>query len=298
MQTIEGLKRKIQSTEDLQAVVRTMKTLAAVSIRQYEQALKSLKNYDKTIETGFQIVMRNNPTLFSEKGPVAKKRLGAVIFGSDQGMCGQINEQVVAYAVETIDELGIEPESRTILAVGVRVKYLLEDIGQPVKDSIYVPSSVAGITPTVQQILMEIENWNQEIGVNQVFLFYNEQLTGASYRPRALHLLPFNQDSFHNLQKAPWPTRALPTYTMDVSALLSALIRQYLFVSLYRAFAESLASENTSRLVAMQGAEKNIGDRLVELNNQFHQKRQMSITEELLDIVAGFEALKEDRNKV
>jgi F-type H+-transporting ATPase subunit gamma len=75
--------------------------------------------------------------------------------------------------------------------------------------------------------------------------------------------------------------------------LFSALIRQYLFVSLFRACAESLASENASRLAAMRGAERNIGERISELTNLFHQTRQMAITEELLDIAAGFEALSE-----
>ena len=69
------------------------------------------------------------------------------------------------------------------------------------------------------------------------------------------------------------------------------MIRQYLFVSLYRAFAESLASENASRLRAMQAAEENITERLEELNAQFRSERQSAITEELFDIVAGFEAL-------
>ncbi len=85
----------------------------------------------------------------------------------------------------------------------------------------------------------------------------------------------------------------LPMFTMDRKQLFSALIRQYLFVSLFRAFAESMASENASRLSSMRGAEKNIGDQLAELNAQFHQQRQMSINEELLDIMSGFEALKE-----
>jgi F-type H+-transporting ATPase subunit gamma len=81
-------------------------------------------------------------------------------------------------------------------------------------------------------------------------------------------------------------------FTMDWDAFFSALIRQYLFVSLFRAFAESLASENASRLASMQGAEKNIQDRLRDLSSRYHQQRQMSITEELLDIVSGFEAIE------
>jgi len=96
------------------------------------------------------------------------------------------------------------------------------------------------------------------------------------------------------IQEEPWPTRVLPDFSMGWDALFSALIRQYLFVSLYRAFAESLASENASRLAAMQSAERNIDERLTELRGRFNQQRQSTITEELLDIVSGFEALKED----
>ena len=82
---------------------------------------------------------------------------------------------------------------------------------------------------------------------------------------------------------------------MTWSRIFRSMIGEYLFVSVYRAFANSLASENASRLAAMQNAEKNIEERLEELDVQFHRQRQMTITEELLDIVAGFEVLKEAR---
>ena len=73
---------------------------------------------------------------------------------------------------------------------------------------------------------------------------------------------------------------------------LLALISEYLFISLFKACAESLASENASRLDAMQRAEKNIGDLLDDLNKKYHRLRQSSIDEELFDVVSGFEALK------
>jgi F-type H+-transporting ATPase subunit gamma len=82
---------------------------------------------------------------------------------------------------------------------------------------------------------------------------------------------------------------------MDWDKLFALIVRQYVFVSLFQATAESLASENASRLAAMQGAEKNIDDVLGELKLQFHQERQMIITDELLDIVAGFEALTDTK---
>jgi F-type H+-transporting ATPase subunit gamma len=72
---------------------------------------------------------------------------------------------------------------------------------------------------------------------------------------------------------------------------LRALIREYLFISLFRACAESLASENASRLAAMERADKNITDLLALLNETFHRLRQSGIDEELFDVIAGFEAL-------
>jgi F-type H+-transporting ATPase subunit gamma len=73
------------------------------------------------------------------------------------------------------------------------------------------------------------------------------------------------------------------------------LVREYLFISLYHAFAESLASENASRLSSMQAAQKNIAERLSDLNAEYRRQRQSSITAELLDIVSGFEALTESQ---
>ena len=294
MLTIEGLKKKIQGTEDIQSIVKTMKVLAAVNIRQYEKAVQSLRNYNRTIEMGLQIVLRNRPDVTVGARSAPMDRFVAIIFGSDQGMCGRLNEQVASYALKIIKGFNIKDENLTVVAIGERVKSLIEESGQTVEASFPVPVSVAGITHSVQEILITIETWNEKMGFGQVFLFYNMQLTGATFRPEMLHLLPMDQESLKNIRQMPWPSKVLPTYTMDWDTLFSALIRQYLFVSLFRSLAESLASENASRLIAMQGADRNIEERLTELNALFHQKRQMSITEELLDIVAGFEALKKE----
>jgi len=81
------------------------------------------------------------------------------------------------------------------------------------------------------------------------------------------------------------------------TATLRALIREYLFVSLFRACAESLASENASRLAAMQRADRNIDELLEDLNGTFHRLRQSGIDEELFDVVSGFEALTRERRR-
>jgi F-type H+-transporting ATPase subunit gamma len=145
---------------------------------------------------------------------------------------------------------------------------------------------------SVQDTLLQIDGWHETAGVGQVTLFYSRQLPGMACQPHSAGAFAGGSGGHRhrgeNQMAGPRPAGlhhglGLPCFRRS--------IRHYLFVSLFRAFAETMASENASRLAAMQGAEKNIDERLVELNAQFHQQRQMSITEELLDIVAGFEAL-------
>ncbi|MBU1206321.1 MAG: F0F1 ATP synthase subunit gamma [Proteobacteria bacterium] len=291
MQTAEALQRKIKTAGDLQSVVKTMKTLAAVNIRQYEKAVESLAEYNRTVEMGLQILLRKRPEALAVIKAEPANRLGAIVFGSDQGMCGQLNDQIVSHALEVIERIEVAKGKRTVLTVGLRVAGRLEDTGQPIEEILSVPSSTSGITPMVQELVMIIEEWHSRRKIDQIMLFFCEHLSSASYRPQTLRLLPIDGEWLQKIQGRKWPTRVLPTFTMDGKRLFAKLIRQYFFVSLFRAFAESLASENASRLASMQGAERNIEERLADLNAQFHRQRQMSITEELLDIVAGYEAL-------
>ncbi|MGE5843802.1 MAG: F0F1 ATP synthase subunit gamma [Syntrophaceae bacterium] len=291
MQTSEALKRRIQSAQDLLGVVKTMKALAAVSIRQYQKAVESLGDYNRTVEMGLQIALRERRGggAASEKAKVS--RIGAIVFGSDQGLCGQLNNIIVAHANEEMDRIGVKKENRIVIAVGMRAADIMEDTGQRILEVLTNPGSTSGITPMVQDITVLLENWRFRRQIEHMYLFFNHYVSGATYRPKTVRLLPVDRDWLKNLEMKKWPSKTLPMFTMDWEALFRSLIREYLFVSLYRAFAESLASENASRLAAMQSAEKNIEERLEELFLQYHRQRQMTITEELLDIVAGFEAL-------
>ncbi len=125
--------------------------------------------------------------------------------------------------------------------------------------------------------------------MTQVLLFHNHHRGGESHEPTSTRLLPLDPDAL--CRESPAPSRSLPGYAVGRAELLAALLREWLFVELFRACAESLASEHASRLLAMQAAERNITDRLAELNTAYRQQRQEAITAELLDVVAGFEVL-------
>jgi F-type H+-transporting ATPase subunit gamma len=85
----------------------------------------------------------------------------------------------------------------------------------------------------------------------------------------------------------------LPASPHERGVLLAGLLREDLFIALYRAVAEAKTAEHGARLSAMQAAEQNIEERITTLRNQYHQLRQAQITEELLDVVSGFEALEQ-----
>ncbi len=295
MQTTESLKRKMKSAGDLLSVVKTMKALAAVSIRQYQRAVESLTDYNRTVEMGLQIVLKERMDTATQGKSPTMKRVGAIVFGSDQGLCGQLNEQISVFTLEHFKTNGIKKDNRVILSVGARVADYLEDAGQTLYDVLPTPGSTAGITPLVQEIIMIIDEWHFRNHVDHFLLFYNKYLGGATYHPHMIQLLPVSQEWLKEIATKKWDSKSLPIYRMSGDMIFSSLIREYLFISLYRAFAESLASENASRLASMQNAEKNIEEQLQDLHGQFHRTRQMTITEELLDIVAGFEALSESK---
>jgi F-type H+-transporting ATPase subunit gamma len=287
-ETTTSLRRKIDSAGDLQSVVRTMKALAASSIGQYERSVLALADYYRTVELGLGVCFR-------QRGPAPARvqggrptDAGAVVFGSDQGLVGQFNEVVADHALEALAALPGRPR---LWAVGERVHARLADAGLPPMGLFAVPTSVKAIAPLVGQVLVETESRHGQGEVTELHLFYNRPTSGAAYAPVSQRLLPLDEAWRRERAERPWPTGRLPGVMGSGTATLRALIREYLFVSLFRACAESLASENASRLAAMDRADRNIDDLLERLQGSFHRLRQAGIDEELFDVISGYEAL-------
>ena len=289
--TTASLRRKIGGAGDLQSVVRTMKAVAASSIGQYEKSVRALADYYRTVELGLGACFRESgpaPLMAERKGQAVAGAIGAVVFGSDQGLVGQFNDVVADYAIKTLAALPGKPQ---VWAVGERVHARLADAGLPLMGLFTVPNSVKAITPLVGQIQIESEAHRAKGEYSRLYVFHNRPYSGSLYEPVSQRLLPLDAEWQQGLAQVRWPTRNLPEVMCGGTATLRALIREYLFISLFRACAESLASENASRLAAMQRADKNIDELLEDLNGTFHRLRQSGIDEELFDVISGFEAL-------
>jgi F-type H+-transporting ATPase subunit gamma len=246
-----------------------MKSLSAVSIRQYESAVAALRDHGRAVELALQALLRDRPAIV-RAGPPAPGLTAVAVFGSDHGLCGRFNDDIAHFAAERLRELDASGMRLRCLAVGARARARLAAAGRAVDEHVLLPGSVSGLAALAQAVLVQV---GDAVGV-----------------PHMRQLLPLSPERMRNLAARPWPSRRLPMFTMDAERLWPAVIRQYLFSSVYRAAAESLASEHASRLASMQAAERNIEEHLEEQQAEFRRRRQETITEELLDIVTGFEA--------
>lgn len=289
METLESLSDALRTMDDIGSIVRTMKSLSAVSIRQYERAEDALAGYERTVELGLIALLHDRRARglpLPDANGAEGNREGLIVIGSDRGLCGRYNETIGRFASERIGRTTV-----SLAVVGVRAAAGLEAAGHAADRVFMLPGSVGGLTPLVQAIIIEIDRWTRQRGVGRVRLLHNRRQGRLRAAPVERALLPIPDDYLRRLDRSDWPGPSLPFFRMAPHRLLSWLVQQRLFVQIYRALAEALASEHATRLAAMQSAERNIKERREDLNADYRRKRQEAITRELMDVVAGFEAV-------
>ncbi|MBB3139227.1 F0F1 ATP synthase subunit gamma [Halomonas organivorans] len=285
MEALETLQGQLGTLRELHTIVRTMKSLSSASIRQYEQAAEALAGYATTVELGLQAVLRD-VAVPAVAIPPPTMPVGAIVFGSDHGLCGRFNEAIVDHALSQLET----PSRCRWLAVGARAADGLADRGQVCEACLEMPGSAARITRTVQALLERVDAWEQQ-GVQRIVLFHHRRSGAELAGAVTLSLLPVDLHRYSRTEAPAWPSRRLPGFRMAPGVLLRRLVGQLLFVSLFRACAESLASEHASRRSAMQAAQRNLDERLDTLTQELRRARQALITAELLEVVGGFEVI-------
>jgi F-type H+-transporting ATPase subunit gamma len=217
-----------------------MKALAASSIGQYERAVAALNDYYRTVELGLSDCLRSNeaPGARSVAGPAGK--IGAIAFGSDQVLVGRFNEVLMDFA--TIDVNALPGRPTRIWAVGERMQALIPAPLIAVPQAWQVPASVEAITPLIGRILIDIGATRERGDIAELHVFHNRPTSAAAYEPVGRRLLPLDDAWRNGMVAVRWPTRSPPQTIDSAVPALEALIREYLFVVLYQACAESLAA--------------------------------------------------------
>lgn len=300
METLDNLKKTLDTSKSIKQVVSTMKALSGANIKKYEKIVKILYTYKSNVELALQAIMMHNDKInineleFIGQSKNKKANNLVVIFGSNQGLCGRFNDKIANFVVDDIDNI----DNNKIIVVGERLSMLLSNTKLKIFKTIPVPNSIENISNTIYELLAVIEKEIEEKTVNKVFLYYtanDDTMNGTLTKTR---LIPIDKKILENAQKKVWPTNNIPYWQIDTKTLAVDLLKQYIFVGLNDALVNSIASEQKNRLLTLQNAENNINDLIRTKNLEYNQKRQSTITNELLDVVTGYSvAKKKKKNK-
>ncbi|WP_340110584.1 FoF1 ATP synthase subunit gamma [Pikeienuella sp. HZG-20] len=291
-QTLELLTHRTETMRSIRGIVRTMKTMSAINARPYEQAAHAIEAYRETVLDGFHAFLHRHGPLPVEAEAGATPVV--IAFGSDHGLCGNYNEMLAAEALRIMDA----PKTTRLICVGAQMEDALTGAGAPPEATLLPPATADGLARLASALITRLDGFRRSArsGGIIVTLVFMRRAAHGRQTPEAKCLLPLDPAMIETLSKRPWTSRSLPLFRQPPEQILAALIRSYLFADLFRAAAEALVTENAARLARMQQAEQSVDDQLEELTAEARSVRQSEITTELLDVITGFEALK-DRNK-
>ena len=281
-----NLQKRIKNRENLQSIIRTMKALAGVSIQQHEKSRQGIAEYREVIETSLHAILRRKNFSFA---PPARGEKGIVIIGSDHGLCGSFNESVCNHGAEAASGVS------RIITLGERTLAGMEERKIPVETSFPLPSGVRGTGKLIYAILEKIREW-QELNIYSIEIIYNQPVK-KGFVPAVMKVYPPDVAWLNSLRSKKWESASLPAFPENPEKLFSLLVREHIHISLLSAVTESLVAENTSRLTTMQRAEKNLDESLNEAVAEFRQERQKAITDELLDIISGYNLVRSANSK-
>ena len=290
--SLEGLQRKIKTTREMRGIVSTMKTLSSVSILQYEQANAALEKYRRNLRDAFQALIQKYGLPPKVKSNGAPQKHLFILVGSDNGMVGKFNREVIQSVGQQLHKQGILPREALFLPIGKRMVMLVEQQRWPIFAKYGISNSVKVVSTLSENIILRIDEAIRKEKINRVSVWYHRRKKNAPVSLDHREIMPFDMQALKRLKDKPWGTNNIPLMTLEHEQLSSALIREWLMITMASFLNKSLAAEHRTRMTNMQNAEQNIDENLAELDKIYQQQRQEEITDELIDVVSGFEAMK------
>jgi len=284
MPSQEQIEKQIQNIEALRDIIHSMRSLAATYLSRAEERLDGVRAYADTVGRAIEDCLVGREMHLPE---TEAKGTAILAFFSEQGLCGRFNEVMAEAAQEQAGGL----DTPRFIVVGRRGAGLLQRAELPILVQQQSTTSPDGVDKVIHGIAKAILDLHGRGEFAQLYLLHARYLSPGRIEPVCERILPIDLDQWRRdrpRRTAP-PHLALPRLEM-----LWHLMQEYTFVSLFRAFIESLASENGMRLQSMEAARSSIDETLDDLQLQGRIQRQNDITEELLDVVSGAEALEQE----
>ncbi|HTU09665.1 MAG TPA: F0F1 ATP synthase subunit gamma [Allosphingosinicella sp.] len=293
MASLKALKTRITSVKSTQKITKAMKMVAAAKLRRAQTAAEAARPYAERMENVVKSIVSRVVV-----GPESPKLLGGtgkdqthllIVCTSDRGLAGGFNSNIVRAARRKAEEL---------TAAGKQVYfYLVGRKGRAVIQRLY-PKQIIHQHETghikqvsfadAQEIAKDVVERYLTDGIDVVHLFYARFQSALVQEPVAQQIIPVPAVEAGAAKAA---TGAAVEYEPDEDEILAALLPRNVAVQIYRALLENAASEQGSRMTAMDNATRNAGDMINRLTIEFNRTRQAAITKELIEIISGAEAL-------
>jgi F-type H+-transporting ATPase subunit gamma len=279
--SLEQTQHRRQAIETIHDIVSAMRAIAAGRIQGAQRALAAARRYQEVVVGGLTAVLAEAPELSFP--PSTGRPLLLLVMTSEQPLCGAFNQNVLAFAESRWRELRAAGPVQ-LAVVGrrgvrqLRARGMLADAAEP------AATSLPGLRDVVKRLssLVDRRYASGEIGALNVI--YGRYQSISEQIPTEERVLPMD---FGRL-RAPTPIAASPPYRyLPLPDLLAGLISEYAFISLYRMAADSFASEQASRLIAMEGATRNTERMLQSLWDLERRERQGLITQQVLELISA-----------
>lgn len=274
LSTVE-IQRKISSIRAIGEIINAMKAYSGVTIRKTEETVYNIRRYEDNLLCAMSDLQVHHPPAATALLRRGTRRI-MVAFGSSQGLCGSYNDRV-AEAVS-----GAMQETDSLFVVGRRLKGVLDSKGITYGVHAEAPVSVSGIESALESTLKSVlEEYQRGEYYSLAFVFsYVEEDEAVLSTEQILPPDPGRVKARRAVERP-------PLVYINPTRLFEDILQEFLYISFYRCFLESLRSENWYRLKTLQGASQNIDHRLEELRSLQNYARQEEITEEMIEILGG-----------
>jgi F-type H+-transporting ATPase subunit gamma len=246
-----------------------------------------MRPYADTVEQALRLALRLSPGGIPEPPPEARTLI--VAFAADQGLAGNYSDGVVTSAMALAESLPGEVDT---ICIGYRALELMRLRGVEPLSVHRAPGSIEGIVSEIPDLAAQVFTAYRERGAEQLYFVYSRYESLGRYEQMHRRVLPPESELVEGAAtaEAGYP----PLLTAPAEQVLGHFLEEYFFVEFNRALLEGHASENGARLASMTSAASNIDERLDDLTQQYQSERQTVITSELLDVVSGAEAQREE----
>jgi F-type H+-transporting ATPase subunit gamma len=304
MATRKEVKSRISSVKNIHKITRAMEMVAAARLRRAEERIDHLRPYAQALRKMTRQVSEAAGTMpdipvMGEREQT--KRVGILLVTGDRGLAGSFNTQIIRAGVELKREFKEDGVDVTFSLVGRRGNSTMSFRGEDVTKA-YTGFTDRPAFANAREIGEDLSSSYMDEEVDRVELIYNRYVSPLTQYVRRQTLLPLQEaevfgegipepEEPEDSELAEAHAKALWVYEPDPELLLPQLFREYVDLSVFRALLESTASEHGSRMTAMRNAAENAQDMIGDLTLEMNRVRQAEITQEILEVVGGAEAL-------